>query len=67
MSGSYCPAFGLVGQEAEDFWKKYYALRPDVETYLETKKIIEEVDKAEVKDEAKVIHYSGGTVKLGND
>ena len=67
MSGSYCPAFGLVGQEAEDFWIKYYALRPDVETYLETKKIIEEVDKAEVKDDAKVIHYSGGTVKLGSD
>ena len=40
---------------------------PDVETYLETKKIIEEVDKAEVKDDAKVIHYSGGTVKLGSD
>ena len=34
---------------------------------ISSKKIIEEVDKAEVKDEAKVIHYSGGTVKLGND
>lgn len=68
MSGSYCPAFGLVGQEAEEFWKKYWELRPDKETYIATEKIIEKVDqKAEKKDEGKSIHYSGGTIKLGSD
>ena len=68
MSGSYCPAYGLVGQEAEEFWKKYWELRPDKETYIATEKIIEKVDqKAEKKDEGQSIHYSGGTVKLGRD
>ena len=68
MSGSYCPAYGLVGKEAEEFWKKYWELRPDKETYIATEKIIEKVDqKAEKKDEGQSIHYSGGTVKLGSD
>lgn len=63
MSGSYCPYHGLVGQKAEEAWKKYYELRPDKETYLANKKITEKVDK---KDDPQVLNYSGGSVKLGN-
>ena len=32
-AGTSCPAYGLIGAQAEDYWKQYPELRPDFEEY----------------------------------
>jgi len=40
MSGTPCPAKGMIGKEAAKFWNTYPELRPDYEEYLRQKKIL---------------------------
>lgn len=71
-AGTSCPAYGLIGAEAEEYWKQYPELRPDFEEYTKNLKYTTRVDDQkleELEQEENVnnqINYSGGTVKLGN-
>ena len=71
-AGTSCPAYGLIGTEAEEYWKQYPELRPDFEEYTKNLKYTTRVDDQKLEEleqeenASNQINYSGGTVKLGN-
>jgi|TARA_B110000858_G_scaffold31593_1_gene34742 hypothetical protein len=49
-AGTSCPAYGLIGAEAEEYWKQYPELRPDFEEYTKNLKYTTGVDDKKQAD-----------------
>ena len=49
-AGTSCPAYGLIGAEAEEYWKQYPELRPDFEEYTKNLKYTTRVDDKKLAD-----------------
>ena len=49
-AGTSCPAYGLIGSQAEDYWKQYPELRPDFEEYTKNLKYTTGIDDKKQAD-----------------
>jgi hypothetical protein len=49
-AGTSCPAYGLIGAEAEEYWKQYPELRPDFEEYTKNLKYTTSIDDKKQAD-----------------
>jgi len=49
-AGTSCPAYGLIGAQAEEYWKQYPELRPDYEEYTKNLRYTQAIDNKKIAD-----------------